>query len=524
MANLAPRMTQHLRSDFSSGLVVCLIALPLCLGIALASGAPLVSGLIAGVIGGIVVGFLSGSEVSVSGPAAGLSVIVLNSIQKLGSFEAFALAVALSGVFQLILGTVRAGILGNYVPNSVIKGMLAAIGIVIILKQIPHALGRDADFEGNFAFFQTEAGTSNTLLDILRAFSSATPTAVLISVVSMLILLIWDRPAIQRLRPLKWIPAPLLVVMVGIFLNEFFGYWSPDLRLSAEEGHLVQIPLFQDFSGFLEQFHMPRWELLADSKVLVTAATLAVVGSLETLLSLEASEKLDPYHRITDPNQELRAQGVGNVLSGLLGGLPITSVIVRSSANIYAGARTRMSAMVHGFLLLVFVLAFPALLNMIPLASLAAILILVGYKLTRLELYRSAYQAGTAHFLPFLITILGVVFTDLLTGIGIGLVVGLFFVFRANIHSAFTLVSEGQHHLLRFNKDASFIHKNALSETLRSIPDGAFVIIDGTRATYVDHDIKEMIREFHMNAEFRGIQIEFKNLDSRPRTTRKRGN
>jgi MFS superfamily sulfate permease-like transporter len=516
-ADYQPGIANNLKYDLPAGLVVCLVALPLCLGIALASGAPLFSGLIAGLVGGIVVGVLSGSDISVSGPAAGLAVIVASAIQELGSFQLFLLAVALSGVVQLVLGVLRAGIIGNYVPNAVIKGMLAAIGVVIILKQIPHALGRDADFEGDFDFFQTAAGTSNTFLDIVRAVYTASPAAVVISVLSLALLLLWERPAVQRQRLLKLVPGPLLVVVLGVVCNELFRAAGTGLELLATDGHLVSIPVAGSVGEFLGQFTRPDWAGFANSQVYATALTLAAVGSVETLLSIEAADKLDPFRRISDTNKELRAQGVGNLLSGLIGGLPITAVIVRSSANVYAGARTRLSAIVHGVLLLACVAAIPALLNRIPLASLAAILLMIGYKLTKLGLYRTMYAAGWDQFFPFLVTVLAVVFTDLLTGIGIGLVVGFFFVIRDNHHAAFTLVHQDRYHLLRINKDASFVNKNELKEMLTRIPDGAALILDGGRASYIDGDIYDVVTDFQRNAAYRHIEIEFKNFHDKSR-------
>ena len=518
-----PGIRNNLKYDLPAGLVVFLVALPLCLGIALASGAPLFAGLIAGLIGGIVVGLLSGSEISVSGPAAGLAVIVATAIQNLGSFRVFLLAVAISGLIQIIIGFLRAGVFGNYVPNSVIKGMLAAIGVVIILKQIPHALGRDADYEGDFDFFTTMAGTSNTLLDIVKALYSASPTAVLITGVSLFILLAWERPFLQKFRFFKLAPAPLFVVIVGVVINELCRILWAGSDLTAADGHLVTMPVAASLTEFFSQFTLPDWTAWNNRQVYITAGTLAVVGSIESLLSIEASDKLDPLRRISDTNRELKAQGVGNLISGLIGGLPITSVIVRSSANAYAGARTRMSAIVHGVLLLVCVMLIPALLNKIPLACLAAILLVIGYKLTTIGLYQKMYQAGLDQFLPFIITVIAIVFTDLLTGITIGLVVGFFFVIRTNHHSSITVVSQDNYHLVRFNKDLSFINKNELKEKLMTIPSDSIVIIDGTRATYIDTDIYDVIVDFEQNAQYRNIEVELKHFYSKSLNYRRGG-
>lgn len=509
--SLEPGFKANLKYDLPAGLVVFLVALPLCLGIALASGAPLFSGLIAGIVGGTVIALFSGSDVSVSGPAAGLAVIVATAIENLGSFRIFLLAVAISGLIQILIGFLRAGVLGNYVPNAVIKGMLAAIGIVIILKQIPHALGRDDDFEGDFDFFLTKQGESNTLLDIVQAISRADRTAVLISLLSLGLLLLWERPTLQRFRLFRILPAPLLVVFLGVGVNEFCQVvWGS--HLVPEDGHMVSLPVAASLGEFFGQFTTPDWTAWNNRQVYVTAMTIAVIGSIETLLSVEASDKLDPFRRISSTNRELKAQGLGNLLSGLIGGLPITSVIVRSSANVYAGARTRISAMTHGVLLFLSVLLIPAWLNKIPLACLAAILIVIGYKLTKVEIYWKMYQSGFDQFLPFLVTVLAIIFTDLLTGVVIGMIVGFFFVIRINHHSAITLIQLDSHYLLRFNKDVSFVNKNELKEKLMKIPSHSTLVIDGTRAIFIDSDIYDVMVDFQENARYREIRVELKDF------------
>lgn len=513
--------TQNLKFDLLAGTVVFLVALPLCLGIALASGAPLFSGIIAGIVGGTIVALLSGSEVSVSGPAAGLAVIVAAAIQNLGSFRIFLVAVALSGLIQLVLGYLRAGIIGNYVPNAVIKGMLAAIGIVIILKQIPHALGRDQHFEGDFDFFFELDNKSNTLKEILTAVYTASPEAVIITIVSLLILLVWERPALQRHKFFKFVPGALVVVILGIVINEIFKAFFTDFHLKAVDGHLVTLPVADGLTGFYQQFTLPDWSGLMNKQVYLTAVTLAIVGSIETLLSIEAADKLDPYRRISSTNQELKAQGVGNFISGLIGGLPITAVIVRSSANVYAGARSRLSAIVHGILLLVCVMLIPALLNRIPLASLAAILLVIGYKLTKVALYKKMYQAGFDQFTPFIITVLAIVFTDLLMGVLIGVVFGILFVIRTNHHSAMTLVNQDNYYLLRFNKDVSFVNKTELKDTLAVIPDNVHLIVDGRKALYIDNDIYDVMTDFQESARYRNINIELNNFHSKSQDYRK---
>jgi MFS superfamily sulfate permease-like transporter len=504
-----PNTGNLFQHDGPAGTVVFLVALPLCLGIALASGAPLFAGVIAGIIGGIVVGALSGSAVSVSGPAAGLAVIVATAIQDLGSFSAFLLAVVLAGIFQFVFGVIRLGSIADYVPHSAIRGMLAAIGIVIILKQIPHALGRDKDFEGDFGFLSQ--GGSNTLTDLAASFLSAHSGAVIISGLCLAVLIGWERFSPKAGKFLSLIPAPLLAVALGIGLNQSFGAFAPHLKL-VEPEHLVTLPVAQSMQGYLALITAPDFSRIADPRIWTIALTIAVVASIESLLSLEAADKLDPYKRISSPNRELRAQGVGNLISGLLGGLPITGVVVRTSANVYAGARTKLSAIIHGVLLLLSALLIPAFLNLTPLACLAAVLLVVGYKLTKPAIYREIYSAGWSQFLPFLFTILAIVFTDLLKGVIIGLVIGVFFVIRANHHQAITVVSRDNYHLMRFNKDVSFVNKNELRTKLRLIPEGAHLILDGTRALYIDHDIHEVVEDFKKPAPYRDISLELKNF------------
>jgi MFS superfamily sulfate permease-like transporter len=506
---LNPSVENTLRYDLTAGLVVFLVALPLCLGIALASGAPLFAGVIAGVVGGTVVAALSGSQISVAGPAAGLAVIVANAIQTSGTYQIFLCAVVAAGMFQILLGVLRMGGIGNYVPNSVIKGMLAAIGIVIILKQIPHALGRDSDFEGDFAFVR--ATGSNTLEELAEAVVSANPAALVISALSLAILLLWDRPEVRNVRLFKQIPGPLLVVLGGIGLNEAFRIFAPGFELSDPE-HMVRLPVSSSFRQFLQFFTTPDFTGFARQQTYFTGATLAIVASLETLLSIEAADKLDPFKRITQTNRELFAQGIGNTLSGLIGGLPITSVVVRTSANVYAGARTKIAAITHGILLLLAAMFIPAFLNRTPLACLAAILLVIGYRLARVALFRDMWRQGVGQFLPFIVTVLAIVFTDLLIGVGVGFAVGLFFVIRANHRVAFTMVHQDRYYLIRFNKDATFVNKAELKERLRTVPENSTVIIDATKAVYIDKDIYEVVGEFRQLAYFRNIKVELKNF------------
>ena len=518
--NHRPTITHHasaldatlpnfLKHDGPAGLVVFLVALPLCLGIALASGAPLFSGIIAGIVGGIVVSVFSGSQVSVSGPAAGLAAIVAVAIQDIG-YQSFLMAVVLAGLMQFVLGTLKLGVIANYVPNSVIKGMLAGIGIVIILKQIPHALGRDNNYVGDFTFL--EAGGKTTLSDIAAAVMSTSAGAVIIAGVSLALLVAWNKFG-GRWRFLQLLPGPLVVVALGIALNQAFGAWAPWLQL-VDPGHLVNLPVASNVGEFFRQFTLPDFSSIENARVWKAASTIAAVASLESLLSLEAADRLDPFKRISPPNRELRAQGIGNLVSGLIGGLPITTVAVRTSANVYAGGRTWMSAFIHGVLLLAAVLLIPGLLKLTPLASLAAILIVVGFKLTKVSLYRTMYGLGWDQFVPFITTVVAVVFSDLLTGVLIGIVCGAFFVIRTNHHEAITVVSQGSNYLMRFNKDASFVNKNEFRDKLRQLPDGSHVLIDGTRALFIDHDILEAVVDFQELAPYKEIQIELKHWES----------
>ncbi|MBL7942499.1 MAG: SulP family inorganic anion transporter, partial [Flavobacteriales bacterium] len=408
---------KYLKNDLPAGLVVFLVALPLCLGIALASEAPLFSGIVAGIVGGMLVGFASGSPLSVSGPAAGLTVIVVDSIEKLGSFEAFVLAVVVAGLIQLILGFLKAGIIGYYFPSSVIKGMLAAIGIILILKQIPHALGYDRDSEGDFDFAQKDG--ANTYSEIWFAIQDPNWGAVIIAALSLAILILWDRPVLKKFQFFKLVPGALIAVIAGTMVNELFKIWRPDLVLSGD--HLVNLPVAESAGGFFSQFTLPNLDALANPQLYIIAITIAIVASLETLLCIEAADKLDPYKRNTPTNRELKAQGVGNMVSGLLGGLPMTAVIVRTSANVNAGGKTKLSAVVHGILLLLSVVALAPIMNMIPLACLAGLLLLVGYKLAKIPLFRQMYNLGWSQFMPFVVTVVAIQFSDLLKGIAIGM-------------------------------------------------------------------------------------------------------
>lgn len=495
-------------TDFLSSIVVFLVALPLCLGIALASGAPLFSGLLAGIIGGIVVGFLSGSPLSVSGPAAGLTSIVAAAILELGSYEAFLMAVVLAGALQLIMGFLKAGFIGHFFPASVIKGMLAGIGLILILKQIPHAVGYDVDFEGDESFFQLDG--RNTFSEIMEAWNFLTPGAIVIALLSITLLLIWDSNTLKRYAFFRLVPAPLGVVILGISLNALFNSSIPYLMI--DEKHLVIVPLLSESDGLSSFFIFPDFSMWQNPKIYFTAFTIAIVASLETLLSVEACDKLDTYRRITPLNRELKAQGTANLLCGFFGGLPVTSVIVRSSTNINSGARTKASAISHGAILLFAVILIPRILQLIPLACLAGILIVIGFKLTNPTTYKNMYSKGMSQFLPFIVTVLAVTFTNLLLGVFLGMLVAIFFILRSNFSEAIIMVSEGNNYLINLTKDVSFLHKATLRNKLQIIPGDSSLTIDGSQSQFIDNDIKETIEDFIQEGKAKNIIVELKQV------------
>ena len=498
----------NLKNDLPAGLVVALVALPLCLGIALASNAPAFSGILAGIIGGIVVGMISGSHLSVSGPAAGLTVIVINAIDTLGTFEAFLLAVFIAGVMQFLFGIMKAGIIGHFFPSSVIKGMLSAIGLILILKQIPHALGDDQDYEGDESFLQPDG--QNTFTEIALAFQNIDTGALIISIVALAILIFWEKPFMKRQSWTKIMPGALVAVLWGVVGNTLlYAKFIPSLFLTGK--HMVVLPVSSSFNEFISFFTFPDFSQLGNSQVYISAATIAIIASLETLLSLDAVDKLDPYKRIAPANRELTAQGIGNMISGLIGGLPITAVIVRSTANISSGGKTKVSAVFHGLLIALFVVFFPQVLNMIPKAALAAVLLVVGYKLTKPEIFKSIYAKGKDQFLPFVITIAAILLTDLLIGITVGIAVGIFFVIKSNLHQAITVRKEdNQLYIITLEKDVSFLNKAFLRRTLKKIPNNSRVIFDETESIFVDDDILETIEDFKATAINGNIQVEIK--------------
>ncbi len=501
----------QLKYDFPSSIVVFLVALPLCLGIALASGAPLFSGVIAGIVGGTVVALLSKSQLGVSGPAAGLAVIVLAAIQDLQAFETFLLAVVIAGAIQIVLGFAKAGIIGYYFPNSVIKGMLSGIGIIIILKQIPHAFGYDADPEGDLAFQQVDG--LNTFEEIFVMFNYITPGAVIITVVSIAILVAWETEFIKKIPLLGLVPGPLFAVVAGILLKLSFAA-NPTLDLSSD--HLVNIPVAGSIGSFFSQFTFPDFSQLGNSEVYLVALTIAIVASLETLLSVEATDKLDPKKRITPTNRELLAQGTGNIVSGLIGGLPITQVIVRSSANVQSGGKTRASAFIHGILLLVCAIAIPRVLNLIPLASLAAVLFVVGYKLAKPALFKEMYAKGVSQFIPFVATILGIVFFDLLWGIGIGMIFAIMHILWNNYKTPYHFEQDdykkGETILIKLSENVSFLNKAGILRTLNKLPNEAHLILDASRTKDIHPDVLEIIEDFRANAISRNIKIELRGM------------
>ncbi len=498
-------LPKNLKKDIPSSIVVFLVALPLCLGIALASGAPLFAGILTGIIGGIVVGSISGSQLSVAGPAAGLTVIVFNAIATLGSYETFLLSILIAGVFQIILGLVKAGTIANYFPSAVIEGMLAAIGIILIMKQFPHAVGYDADFEGDEGFVQTD--DKNTFTEILGALSKINYGAVIISAVSLLILIYWP-----KFKKLAIVPAPLLVVLAGVGLGFLFA--GTDFGLRPKQ--MVSLPIVNSASEFFGLFKSPNFGAIGNKQVWIVAFTIAIVASLETLLSLEAVDKIDPIKRVSPTNRELLAQGAGNIVSGLLGGLPMTAVIVRSSANVNAGARTKMSAIIHGALLLLSLLFIPVLINYIPLSCLAAILLMTGYKLARLDLFKHLWSKGLNQFIPFVVTIVAVVLTDLLIGVGIGMLVGVFYILRTNMRNPyFYKIEENENKKIihiKLAEEVSFLNKAAIQVMFTRLPNESEVIVDGTNSRYIDVDVLEIIHNYKHNAYTKGIIVQLKGI------------
>jgi len=487
---------KYLKGDLQAGLVVFLVALPLCLGIALASGAPLFSGIISGVIGGIVIGFLSDSELSVSGPAAGLTAIILAAIASLGSFETFLLAGVLAGILQIILGYVKAGVVSNYLPSNVIEGMLAAIGIIIILTQLPHAIGYDVIHEGDY-FHINKDGYYDMFPTVVNAINFMHPGAVIIVIASLVVLIAFEK--IPFLVNLKAIPSALVAVLTGVIINETFRMTGSTFLVGPD--HLVSLPIPKSMDAFLSQFSLPDFNQITNKEVWVVAMTIAAVASIETLLSIEASDKLDPLKRYTNTNQELKAQGIGNIISCMIGGIPLTSVIVRSSANVNSGGRTKIAAISHGIYLMLAVLVIPILLNRIPLASLAAVLIVIGYKLASPRVFVHMWKNSKKfQFIPFVVTVVAVVFSDILIGVGIGLTVSIYFILRGNLKLAYFFKQEDYSadktiHM-ELAQEVSFLNKAAIKQTFAHLPENSKLVLDASHSIYIDHDVLILIKEF----------------------------
>ena len=509
MNNLSP--LKNFKHDIPASIVVFLVAMPLCLGIALASGAPLFSGIIAGIVGGIVVGSLSGSPLGVSGPAAGLAVIVLNAITELGGFEIFLVSVMLAGIIQLIIGFAKAGIVAYFFPSSVIYGMLAGIGILIFMKQIPHAFGYDKNPEGNFSFFQIDG--QNTITELWNMLDYISPGALIISVVSLIILVLWETDFFKKFKFTKLVQGPLVAVVMGIILTKLFAS-IPALVISSE--HLVKIPVANSIDAFFGNFTFPDFTALSNPQVYITAIVIAVVASLETLLCVEASDKQDSLKRITPTNRELKAQGIGNILSGLIGGLPVTQVIVRSSVNQQSGGKTKASAIFHGILLLISIMVIPDVLNLIPLATLAAILLVVGFKLAKPALFKKMYKQGKGQLVPFIVTIAGIIFTDLLMGITLGMVVAVSIILYNNYKIPYKMKREnleGKHKIrIVLSEDVTFLNKASIQRSLSQIPDDTIVEIDAKNTHFIHCDVIEIIEDFEVNAHTRNIEVSIIDL------------
>ncbi|MEN3323594.1 SulP family inorganic anion transporter [Mariniflexile soesokkakense] len=500
-------MFKTIKNDLPASIVVFFVALPLCLGIALASGAPLFSGVIAGIIGGIVVGGLSGSKVGVSGPAAGLAAIVLTAIGTLGGYQNFLVAVVIAGIIQIVFGILKAGVIGYYFPSSVIKGMLTGIGIIIILKQIPHFFGYDVEPQGADSF--VEASGENTFSAIFNVFSNITLGSMVIGIIGLALIIFWDKVLSKKAKFFQVIQGPLVAVVVGIIYVTITGNHD---TLSILNKHLVSVPVPEDATSFFSQFSFPNFSAITNTEVWVIAFTIALVASLETLLCVEASDNLDPDKNVTPTNKELLAQGAGNIVSGLIGGLPITQVIVRSSANVQSGGKTKLSTILHGFFLLISVILIPRLLNLIPLSVLAAILLVVGYKLAKPSLFKKMYALGWKQWVPFISTVVGIVFTDLLVGISLGLMVGIVVILLKSYQNSHFLhiedKSNGKHKIkMTLAEEVTFFNKGAILKELDSLPRDTYLELDLIKTRYLDYDIIEILEDFLFKAQERNIDI-----------------
>ena len=489
--------------DLPASIVVFFIALPLCVGISLASGASMHSGLLSGILGAIVAGSLSKSPLAVTGPAAGIAAVLLFIVKDVGSFQALLVAITLAGVLQIIYGYFKLAVVGHFFPYAIVKGMIAGIGTILLLKQIPHALGDDADYVGDVSFFQDDK--HNTFTEIYEAIVHVSPVALMISISCLALIILLNRRKNNSTRWPLYLPAPLLAVLLGVSINAIAQRYFPHLALSGE--HLVRIPKIDEWSSV---FTFPDWKILGNKNIYLWAFVLSLVISLEALLSIEAADKMDPYKRITPLNHEIMVQGATNVCCGLLGALPVTTVIVRTSANINAGAKSKLSTILHGIILATSLLIFSNFLDKIPIACFAAILIVLGYNLTKIEIWKENYAQGKDQFIPFAVTVVGVVLTNLFIGIFIGILVSVFFVLRSNFHSSMLMVNTDNNYLIKFTKDVSFFNKPALVKTLDSIPNNSTLLLEGSIVKFIDHDVVELLNDYQKNASLKNITVDVK--------------
>jgi len=504
--NLSP--LKNLRADVPAAVVVALVAMPLCLGVALASGTPLIAGLIAGIVGGVLVPLFSRSQLAVSGPTPAIVATVLVAMQTLPSFSAFLLAVLIAGVIQIVLGVIRAGVVAYFFPSAVIQGILSAIGIILILKQFPYAIGFDLGEFGSQDFISAHG--ENTFTAVIAALAHLEWGALLVSVLALSILITWDKVAL--LRKQTWLSGPLMAVVFGTLLNTLLLHAVPSLAVSGP--NLVSLPIIRSLADLRGMLQTPDWGMIGSKTVWVTAIALTFIASLESLLSIEAADKLDVFKRRTPLDRELLSQGIANVASGLIGGLPVAAVIVRSTANVAAGARTKASAFLHGLFLLLAVLFLATLMNQIPLAALASILIFVGFKLAHPSIFERMFRLDKSQYLPFIITIVAILFTSLIIGVVVGLLTGVFFVLKANYHSAIEIGREGSAYKIALNREVTFVNKARLSHILERLPKGAEVILDGEHVGFIDHDVLEVIRDFERSAPLREIRLREQGFDA----------
>lgn len=504
----------HLKNDLPASIIVFFVAVPLCLGIALASGAPLFSGLIAGMVGGVIVGGISNSALGVSGPAAGLALTVAAAIVSLGSFEIFLVSVVIAGVLQILLGVLKGGVIGYYFPSSVIKGMLTGIGLSIILKNIPHAFGYDADYQGDLTFIQADG--ENSFSELINMLNYISPGAIVVSIISLSILLVWDNVLAKKANFFKLVQGPLVAVFVGVgyqlLANKYFPFFG------IGENHLVKVPVAESFDSFIDQFSFPTFSALGNFEVWLTGGVIAFVASIETLLSVEATDKLDPKKRVTNTNRELIAQGTGNIVSGLIGGIPVTQVIVRSSVNVQSGGQTKLSGIIHGFLILLCIAFIPFVLNMIPYAVLASILLVVGFKLAKPALFKQMLKLGWSQFIPFVVTIFGLVFIGLLEGVGFGLGVGIIVILLnsfKNSHFLHKEVEDESPRVVRMTlaEEVTFINKGAILNSLKDVKKGSHLIIDMSKSKSIDYDVLEIIDNYKDSSESKGVTVELINRE-----------